>query len=385
MTANEPEKEMAVNDDYLWDRSGTPDPEIERLESLLAEFRPSERPRTLPLDVSLSAPKPRGLLLQFPWLPQLAAAAVLLLAAVISFFLPSMRVAAPPSGPSWDVANLEGAPQIGSWSIAPNQSAAKLYVGQTLTTNSSSRAALSEDHLGQIQVDPNSRVRLLQSGPNHKRLELDVGTIHATIWAAPGEFVVDTPSAIAVDLGCAYTLHVAPDGSGTIRTTLGWVGFHLNGRDSFIPAGAMCSTRPKVGPGTPYFEDASESFREALHTFDQSESRSEAASRALRTILSQARVKDGLTLWHLLSRSEPGYERAEVYARFAALVPPPEGVTRKGIVDLDPHMLDLYWNALDLGDISIWRYWEQSSSPRPTDAPEPIQEKMLLLKKSPAP
>jgi len=109
----------------------------------------------------------------------------------------------------------------------------------------------------------------LQSGPSHKRLQLEVGTIHAAIWAPPGEFVVDTPSAIAVDLGCAYTLHVTPDGSGTIRTILGWVGFHLNGRDSFIPAGAMCSTRPKVGPGTPYFEDVSESFREALHTFDR--------------------------------------------------------------------------------------------------------------------
>jgi len=38
-------------------------------------------------------------------------------------------------------------------------------------------------------------------------------------------FVVDTPSASAIDLGCAYTLHVNEDGSGTLRTTLGWVGF----------------------------------------------------------------------------------------------------------------------------------------------------------------
>src|SRR6516164_7340011 len=210
MTANDPEKEMAVNDDYLWDRSGTPDPEIERLESLLAEFRPSERPRTLPLDVSLSAPKPRGLLLQFPWLPRLAAAAVILLAAVISFFLPSMRVAAPPSGPSWDVANLEGAPQIGSWSIAPNQSAAKLYVGQTLTTNSSSRAALSEDHLGQIQVDPNSRVRLLQSGPNHKRPPPGRATPPPPLGGAPGRFGRHPPPLRPGLSWCPYPPHLPP-------------------------------------------------------------------------------------------------------------------------------------------------------------------------------
>jgi FecR-like protein len=381
MTPNDPEPDQPIND-YLWDGSGTPDPEMQCLESLLGEFRHAERPLALPAETPVAPAKARGLLLQFPWLSRLAAAAVILLAAAVPFFLPATRVAPPPEGPSWDVANLEGAPQIGSLSLSANQSAAKLYVGQTLTTNSSSRASLSEHDLGEIQIDPDSRVRLLQSGPEHKHLQLDVGTIHAAIWAPPGEFVVDTPSAIAVDLGCAYTLHVTPDGSGTIRTRVGWVGFHLNGRDSFIPAGAMCSTRPKVGPGTPYFEDASESFREALDIFDNTYQSTDAGSRQLDVILHEARPKDGLTLWHLLSRAS-GPERAQVYERFAALVPPPPGVTRAGILALDAHMLDLYWNALDLGDISIWRYWEQSSGSHAAPGPQQLQKKALLLKKSP--
>jgi hypothetical protein len=28
-----------MNDDYLWDRSGEPDPDVERLERVLGEFR----------------------------------------------------------------------------------------------------------------------------------------------------------------------------------------------------------------------------------------------------------------------------------------------------------------------------------------------------------
>ena len=381
---NDPEKEMSMTDDYLWDGSGTPDPEIQHLETILAEFRHRQRPLILPaIENPVAMMKPRGVRLQSPWLSRCAAAAVILIALSLGIFF-SRRASynAPGIGPSWNVASLEGNPQIGSQSVLVNQSTAKLYVGQTLTTNSSSRATLSEDDLGQIQIDPNSRVRLLRTDPNHKHLKLEVGTIHAAIWAPPGQFVVDTPSAVAIDLGCAYTLQVAPDGSGTIRTTLGWVGFHLNGRDSFIPAGAMCSTRPKVGPGVPYFEDASESFREALHTFDQAESSSDATSSALSTILSQARPRDGLTLWHLLSRTG-GPERAQVYARFAAVVPPPPGVTREGILALDPHMLDLYWNALDLGDISLWRFWEQSSDPHATPTPQQIlMKKEALLKKT---
>jgi len=380
---NDHENEIKMTDDYLWNGSGTPDREVQRLESLLVEFRHVDRPLVLPAESSPTSHKPRGLLLHTPWISRLAAAAVILLALVVGLFF-SRRPSTPlETGPSWNVANLEGAPQIGSKLISTTQSAAKLYVGQTLTTDSSSRASLSENDLGEIQIDPNSRVRLLQSGPNHKRLQLDVGTIHAAIWAPPGQFVVDTPSAIAVDLGCAYTLQVAPDGSGTIRTTLGWVGFHLNGRDSFIPAGAMCLTRPKIGPGTPYFEDVSQSLRDALFIFDTTEQSTDAHSKQLDTVLSQARPRDGLTLWHLLSRTS-GSERAQVYARFAALVPPPPGVTRDGILALDPHMLDLYWNALDLGDISLWRFWQQSSDPKsPPSPPHMILKKQLLLKRSP--
>lgn len=383
---NNPEKETLMNNDYLWNHSGPPDPEIQRLESLLAEFRHVKRPLVFPAETLASSTKPRGILLQMSSLPRLAAAAVVLLALGLSAFFSLSPTNAPDAGPGWDVADLEGTPQIGSQTISGNQTTMKLHVGQTLTTNSTSRASLSDNDLGEIKIDPNSRVRLLQTDDNHKRIQLDVGTIHAAIWAPPGQFVVDTPSAVAVDLGCAYTLQVAPDGSGTIRTTLGWVGFHLKGRDSFIPAGAMCLTRPKVGPGTPYFEDSSESFREALHLFDLSDQStgSRPPELNLDIVLAQARPRDGLTLWHLLSRTV-GTERARVYACFAALVPPPPGVTREGILALDPQMLDLYWNALDLGDVSIWRYWEQSSDPHAPSAPQPsLPKNQPALKKVPS-
>src|SRR5262249_13764993 len=137
-------------------------------------------------------------------------------------------------------------------------------------TRANSTATISVAEIGRLDVEPLTRLRLLQSGTGRKHVALDRGTIRATIWAAPGQFVVDTPSAVAVDLGCIYTLHVDDDGSGTLHTTLGWVGFHHDGRESFIPAGAACSTHPKSGPGTPYYEDASPAFRSALAQFDSS-------------------------------------------------------------------------------------------------------------------
>jgi hypothetical protein len=376
-------EELMMNEPYLWDGSGEPDPEVQRLESLLAQFSHSEIPLALPQPQNAPA-KPRyfhDLLLQFPRLPRFAAVAVVLLALIAGGILSFYPTPVSPSGPGWEVARLDGAPQIGTRFITAGQAAAKLRVGQTLETNGSSRASISQTDLGEIKVEPNSRVRLLQTDDHHKRIQLDIGTIHAMIWAPAGEFVVDTPSAVAVDLGCAYTLQVAADGSGTIHTTLGWVGFHLNGRESFIPAGAMCPTRRKVGPGTPYFEDASEAFRAALADFEFAAESQDSRATSLANILSQARARDGLTLWHLLSRTDSA-ERAEVYDRFAALVPPPAGVTRDGILHLDQSMLDLWWNALSLGDIYLWRYWEQSSSPR-ADPPNRVLKEQLLQKKTP--
>jgi len=387
MNAHENDKSKEPQNDYLWDRSGTPDLEIQRLEFVLSEFRYEDRPLVLPANQPAARASTFLGALLFPrpakkgWLPaRFTAAAVLLLALTATLFFTLHRLDAPTNNIAWNVSTLEGAPQIGTKILFADQAPTKLQVGQTLTTNSSSRATLFQNDLGQIQIDPDSQLRLLQSGPNHKRIQLDLGTIHAYIWAPPTQFVVDTPSAVAIDLGCAYTLHVEPDGSGIIRTTLGWVGFHLNGRDSFIPAGAMCHTRPNVGPGTPYFEDASESFREALDNFDHQQQSAGAASQEpavqqqLKTILRESRPKDALTLWHLLSRTE-SQERVQVYDRLAALVPPPTGVTREAILQLDPHSLDLYWNALNLGDISIWRYFEQSSNPNNQEAPQFPQQK----------
>src|SRR4029077_20491077 len=234
-----------------------------------------------------------------------------------------------------------------------------LQVGETLETGADSNASIAVAQIGRLEVEPMTRLRLLQSAPGRKRIALDRGTIHATIWAPPGQFVVDTPSAVAVDLGCMYTLHVDESGSGILHTTLGWVGFHRNGRESFIPAGAACPTHVQSGPGTPYFEDAPYAFRAALAQLDSVELDRSARKSALDIVLHEARARDAFTLWHLLPRVTIA-ERPTVYDRLAALAPPPAGVTLDGILNLDKTMLDSWWNAFDLGDISLWRHWEQS-------------------------
>jgi hypothetical protein len=343
--------------DYLWDRSGEPDPEIQHLETLLGKFRHDSPTPVFPQIV----PEPSGFV--FPWrlrrFAALAAAAVATAAIVAVTFLEHRTKPASTTVAGWDVSDVQGTARIGRKTISGKEGVSHLGIGQMLETDSESRASLQAEDTGKIEVDPSTRLRLLSMGSGLKRIALDRGTIHAFIWAPPGQFVVDTPSAVTVDLGCAYTLQVDDSGAGMVRTSLGWVGFKLNGHESFIPAGAACATRPKVGPGTPYFEDSSAQFRSALASFDFEDASSQQRAQDVTLILREARSRDALTLWHLLSRVDER-QRELVYDRLSQLVPPPAAVAREGILRLDQPMLDLWWNELGFDDISVWRHWERS-------------------------
>jgi predicted anti-sigma-YlaC factor YlaD len=264
----------------------------------------------------------RGALIERPYrihavFAGLAAAAVIVLVGIVSWnsFWRS---------PAWEVTGLPGTP--------------RLRAGQVLETDSSSTAQVKVANIGQITVDPNTRIRLLVTRSNEHRIALDHGRLEAATWAPPRLFIVETPSATAVDLGCKYTLEVQDDGSSLLHVLLGLVALERGARETIVPAGAFCRTL--AGPGTPFFEDSSDSFQAALRELDSGVVGAERA-RQLEIALHEARVRDALSLWHLLPRL--GAEsRGLIYDRLAQLLPPPSGVTRDGIIALDPSMLDAW-------------------------------------------
>jgi hypothetical protein len=291
-----------MNDNYLWDRSGPPDPEIARLEEVLGTLKHDQ-----PLRTEAARPSRRRLWL---WSSLAAAAAACIVIAV---------VLAPAGSSAWQIAR-EG-----------------------------DRTIYYAEKIGHVEAAAGSDVRVIDD----RRLRLRRGEIHAIIWAPPREFVVDTPSARAIDLGCEYTLSVARDGTGLLQVSTGWVAFQHGRTESFIPAGAACITRATRGPGTPYMQDAPQALRNALGAFDE---RSDPA--ALRRVLTLARADDALTVWHLLTRA-PEAERGGVFDRFAQLVQLPADVTRDRIVRNDPQAIDLAWNALKLENADWWREWKR--------------------------
>jgi hypothetical protein len=275
------------------------------------------------------------------WQTRAAAAVVLIIASAVGLWLVVSGRRSINQTSCWQVETIDGSPRIGSTSV---RNKGQLAVGQWLETDGASRAQINVASIGQVQIDANTRVRLVQTQPTEHRLELARGKMSARIWAPPRLFFVDTPSAVAADLGCAYTLEVDDAGASLLRVTAGWVALELKDRESMVPSGAACQTRPGIGPGTPYFEDAAPEFRQALATIDFGGNPSDRT--AVQALIKSARARDTLTLWHLLGRVNVE-ERVEVYEKISAFVPPPEGVTREGILKLDPTMLDRWRDDLE--------------------------------------
>ena len=299
-----------MNDDYLWDRSGPPDLEVARLEQRLAPLRYRHRPPRRPSRAR--------------WV--VAGASMAAAAGLLLMVTPVTR------NSSWQV---EGA---------------KLREGQTVRTGNAA-VRLEAEEIGRVDLAANSVLRTTGG----RRLALQRGELHAFIWAPARQFVVETPSARAVDLGCEYTLNVDEKGDGVLRVQMGWVAFQVGDREAFIPAGATCVTRRRGGPGIPYFEDASAGLRGGVEGFDRGD------PGALSGLLAAARPRDGLTLWHLLTRV-PQSDRGAVFDRFAELVSLPAGISRDAVLHRDARAIDQCWNALDLQNTGWWRGWERKWS-----------------------
>lgn len=249
----------------------------------------------------------------------------------------------PVEAAGWTVTTLAGSPRVNTRALGPEST---LRVGQWLVTGEEDRASLTVGTIGHVELAPRSRVRLLAAGDDAKhRLELREGTLSAFIWAPPRLFFVETPAATAVDLGCAYTLSVDAEGEGELRVTAGYVALEHGSRSAVIPAGLRCTMRPGEGPGTPFVDDASDALRDALRAFDHGPSADSA--EALAGVLASTGEMDTITLWHLLRRTSPA-SRGPVHDRLAGFAPPPDGVTREGVVAGDAAAIARWGESLGL-------------------------------------
>ena len=191
--------------DYLWDRSGPADEVIAELERKLSPLKL----RAPFNDGRLGAPRSRH------WSYAAIAASIAL--GAITLQLHPVAVKQPTA---WSVTGVQGRANVAA------SGGGRVYAGQRLRTGVLP-VTLEADDFGQVDVESNSELRIAESNNGTQRMSLQQGRIHALIWAPPQQFVVDTPSARTIDLGCEYSLSVDRQGNGSVTVETGWVAFQF--------------------------------------------------------------------------------------------------------------------------------------------------------------
>jgi anti-sigma factor RsiW len=288
--------------------------------AVLQQMAPSQAPAGLwdAIEGALDHPRDErtGARAVFGWQARLLTTAALIVIAGAAVWWGTSRPQA------WDVVRLD------------QRSTPRVADGQWLETGPATTAAIRIGEIGRVDLDPDTRLQLVLARPDEHRLNLTRGRISVEIVAPPRVFFVQTPTSLVVDLGCAYTMDVDDDGGGLLRVTEGWAALEHGDRESLVPAGASARTRPVLGPGTPSFDDATDAFKHALERLDfGSES-----NGALAVVIAEARARDTLTLWHLMSRVAAD-ERVRVFDRLVSLTPLPAGVNREQALALDVETL----------------------------------------------
>lgn len=268
---------MSENEsDYLWDRSGQPDPEIQRLENLLSGFAHD----------GLRAEK-------LPRRRILLAGAILLCAGLTGYGVWHLGQGAPATDVKLRVVGEDRLLAESEWFDATN-------VSREL------RLERSDTWLGGFTLDPGSRLQARQIRDDVAQLYLDKGRMEAfvTLDAHPRFVQTRTPATNCVDLGCQYTLTVDEAGDSVVVVTLGRVAFEDNGREVYVPQGATCRASKARGAGTPRYQDAPQPLVQALDAMDAAHDKSpDERLRLCNKVLGAVPLEDPrhcLSIFHFL-------------------------------------------------------------------------------------
>jgi hypothetical protein len=296
-----------MNDDYLWDKSGVPDAEVQKLEALLGRYRSA---------TPVPDFKRVAVIRRRPIWPFAIAAALMVCAilGVIRFYTPANR---------WRAIDASGNTDV------PHS---LLRAGDVVRTERGS-IRLQSPAVGTIDLGANTTVRLIENRSRRHRLALAAGTIHAKTTSPPGVFVIDTPKARAIDLGCEYTLTIAPNGEGELHVIAGWVDLTHGYEQSLVPQGASAVIGTDGSLTVPIFDDAAPRFKTAVLQHD------------VPTIVALARTRDAFTLLNLFRDSTPD-ERGMLYDRLNQLVPAPPSITRESVRYWMPESTELWWRPV---------------------------------------
>lgn len=234
----------------------------------------------------------------------------------------------------WKVSSLAGSPLIGNIAMGALDSVKE---GQWISTNDTSRAQIQIADLGIITIEPNSKVIVVKNAEGNNRIFVEYGTIDADMNPHQKSFFVEMPSAVAKDQGGNFTLTIDSVGDGMVFVKDGKIAVESLNKEAIVPAGNIVMTKKDIGVGTPFNQNSSREFKQAIFKFDFGN----CEESCVNTILNNAKFTDAITLANLIPSVENKY-KGEVYAKLANFVPPPRQIAKDSLPFMNEAEIDTW-------------------------------------------
>lgn len=232
--------------------------------------------------------------------------------------------------------------QVGSSSYS--ESFGNLEENQFLETNSVTRLEIRVPKLGNIFLEPDSKIERLRS---LNKIHLLKGSISVFKDGAEERLSIEVPAAEIKDyyLGGQLKVTVTDQKASVLEVTDGWVSIINDNVETLVLSNHICQIKADSGVGLPYHNSSSKEFVEAINNYCFTSPGNEGA---LISILTKADVNNTVTLWNLMQRVTRKQRDMVIYTMFGLLGNPPQGVTDEGLRTLDPGMMQKLIEEIEL-------------------------------------
>lgn len=214
--------------------------------------------------------------------------------------------------------------------------------GDVLSTDDSSAVAINVPGIGRVEVSTASEVELIAARNDGNIISLRKGNIKVESHLLLPRFRVVTPMLTIIDEGGDFSVSIESDKNEIVEVTSGSLRIEAPNISFPLLENYQCKIIEGNLFGTPHRSEMSEFMDQKLEEIDFGGGGVESLSALLIGVTEE----DALMLWVLLKKV-PLQDKYIIYEKLYNFFPPPEGVTRSGIFNLDSEMFDLWWDEIE--------------------------------------
>ncbi|MEW6653409.1 MAG: zf-HC2 domain-containing protein [Bacteroidota bacterium] len=238
----------------------------------------------------------------------------------------------------WQVINVTGKPIIGTRTDEND----KWKQGELLSTDDKSKAVVHIPKVGTMEIGINTQLLLNKAKDGANKVTLNQGKINVINNEEMPDFSIFVNGFEVINRGGKFEIENIPMLGAKLKAGYAFVEIVHNGSSYLLDENHICKLKKGFRPGTPVNIFSSDSLRASVESFDFED----GGEAAVEKIISLAKEQDMLTLLALIP-VVPQLQRQIIFQEISNRFPPPESVTRAGIIRLDTEMLYRWWQEIE--------------------------------------